>query len=166
VAPGDDLAALTAAQEFKGEMASRKKHSRTIAVIMIALALAVASVLLWQSRPGYEVKSGFTALEDAHQYRQTGFMAEVDGTVARILMDDKDDRRNQKFTIRLTNGQMVLVVHDQEAAGRVPVSVGDTVLVRGEYIWTETGGTLRHTQRDYSARRLHGWIDHRGERYD
>lgn len=146
-------------------MAASRKHTLTIAVIAIALAL-VALALLWQSRPGYEVKSGFTAVEDAHRYRQTGFMAEVEGTVARILMDDREDRRNQKFTIRLTNGQMLLVIHDQEVAGRVPVSVGDTVLVRGEYVWTETGGTLRHTQRDYSTQRLHGWIDHQGERYD
>lgn len=146
-------------------MAASKKHSRTLTVIVIALVLA-ALTLVWQSRPGYEVKSGFAALDEAHRYRQTGFMAEVDGTVARILMDDKEDPRNQKFTMRLTNGQMLLVTHDQEAAGRVPVSVGDPVLVRGEYVWTETGGTLRHTQRDYSTRRLHGWIDHRGERYD
>src|SRR5574339_597933 len=107
-------------------MAASRKHTLTIAVIAIALAL-VALALLWQSRPGYEVKSGFTAVEDAHRYRQTGFMAEVEGTVARILMDDREDRRNQKFTIRLTNGQMLLVIHDQEVAGRVPVSVGDTV---------------------------------------
>jgi hypothetical protein len=146
-------------------MAASKKHSRTFTVIVIALVLA-ALILVWQSRPGYEVKSGFTALDEAHRYRQTGFMAEVDGTVARILMDNKEESRQQKFTMRLSNGQMVLVTHDQEAAGRVPVAVGDPVLVRGEYVWTETGGTLRHTQRDYSTRRLHGWIDHRGERYD
>jgi hypothetical protein len=145
-------------------MAASRKHTRIIAVIAIALAL-VALALVWQSRPGYEVKSGFTALEDAHRYRQTGFMAEVDGTVARILIDDRRPR-NQKFLIRLTNGQMLLVIHDQEVARRVPLSVGDTVLVRGEYVWTETGGTLRHTQRDYSTQRLHGWIDHQGKRYD
>lgn len=147
-------------------MAASKKSSRVIGAIVIALVLLIALGLVWQSRPGYEVKSGFMALDEAHRYRQTGFMAEVDGTVARILMDDKEDRRNQKFTMRLGNGQMVLVIHDQETAGRVPLSVGDSVLVRGEYVWTETGGTLRHTRRDYSARRLHGWIDHRGERYD
>lgn len=146
-------------------MAASKKHSWAIGVITIALVL-IALALVWQSRPGYEVKSGFAALQDAYNYRQTGFMAEVEGTVARILMADKEDQRNQKFTIRLTNGQMLLVIHDQEVAGRVPVSVGDSVLVRGEYVWTETGGTLRYTQRDYSTRRLHGWIDHRGERYD
>jgi hypothetical protein len=146
-------------------MAAGRKQTWIIAVIAIALAL-VALALVWQSRPGYEVRSGFAAVQDAHLYRQTGFIAEVEGIVARILMDDREDRRNQKFTIRLTNGQMLLVIHDQEVAGRVPVSVGDTVLVRGEYVWTETGGTLRHTQRDYSTRRLHGWIDHRGERYD
>jgi hypothetical protein len=146
-------------------MAAGRKQTWIIAVIAIALAL-VALALVWQSRPGYEVRSGFAAVQDAHRHRQTGFMAEVEGIVARILMDDREDRRNQKFTIRLTNGQMLLVIHDQEAAGRVPLSVGDTVLVRGEYVWTEMGGTLRHTQRDYSTRRLHGWIDHQGERYD
>jgi Protein of unknown function (DUF3465) len=165
VASGHDLEALKQRRELQGDKMAGRKHSRIIGVIAIALVL-VALALLWHSRPGYEVRSGFTVIEDAYRYRQTGFMAEVDGTVARILMDDQEDQRNQKFTIRLTNGQMLLVIHDQEAAGRVPVSVGDRVLVRGEYVWTETGGTLRYTQHDYSPRRLHGWIDHNGERYD
>jgi hypothetical protein len=144
---------------------SRKKWLRWYLAAISVLAVLAAGAWWWQSRPGYEVEAGFATVEDAFRARQSGIMTEVTGTVARILLDDKDDLRNQKFIIRLPNDQSVLVVHDQKAGGRVPLSVGDTVLVRGEYMWTETGGTLRNTQRDFSQRRLHGWIDHEGNRY-
>ena len=136
------------------------------AIAIAVLAVLIGAALLWQSRPGYRIEPGFMTVQDAYRYHQTGMMAEVTGTVARILVDDKDDPRNQKFIIRMTNGQSLLVLHDQVSGDRVPVKVNDTVLVRGEYQWTETGGTLRFTQRDYSPRRMHGWIEHQGQRYD
>lgn len=144
---------------------SRKKKLGWYLAAIAVLAVLASGAWWWQSRPGYEVESGFAIVEHAFRVRQSGIMTEVTGTVVRILLDDKDDLRNQKFVIRLPNDQSVLVVHDQKAGGRVPVSVGDTVLVRGEYMWTETGGTFRNTQRDFSPRRLHGWIDHEGDRY-
>jgi len=144
---------------------ARKSRLRWYLAAITVLAVLAAGAWWWQARPGYEVEAGFAVVEDAFRSRQSSIMAEVTGTVARVLLDDKDDLRNQKFIIRLPNDQSVLVVHDQKAGRRVPVSVGDTVLVRGEYMWTETGGTLRNTQRDFSPRRLHGWIDHKGDRY-
>lgn len=146
-------------------MAARKRTFLYLAAIAVLAAL-IAAALLWQSRPGYEIEPGFTTVQDAYHAHQSGMMAEVTGTVARILLDDKDDLRNQKFIIRLTNGQVLLVIHDQVTSGRVPVSINDTVLVRGEYQWSETGGILQFTHRDYSTRRMHGWIEHQGERYE
>jgi hypothetical protein len=148
----------TGAQAGKGRL-------RWYLAAATVLAVLAGGAWWWQSRPGYEVEPGFATVEEAFRARQTGIMSEVTGTVVRIMMDDRDDLRNQKFLIRLPNDQSLLVVHDQKAGGRVPVSVGDSVLVRGEYVWTETGGTLRNTQRDFSPRRLHGWIDHEGIRY-
>lgn len=146
-------------------MAARKRTYHYVTAIAV-LTVMICGALLWQSRPGYRIEPGFKTVQDAYRYHQTGMMAEVTGTVARILVDDRDDTRNQKFIIRLGNGQSLLVLHDQVSSDRVPVKVDDTVLVRGEYQWTETGGTLRFTQRDYSPRRLHGWIEHQGQRYD
>lgn len=146
-------------------MATRKRSFPYLAAIAVVAAL-IAAALLWQSRPGYEIEPGFSTVQDAYRAHQSGMMAEVTGTVARILIDDKDDLRNQKFIIRLSNGQMLLVIHDQVASERVPVSVNDTVLVRGKYQWSETGGTLQFTRRDHSTRRMHGWIEHQGKRYD
>lgn len=146
-------------------MTARKKtYHYATAIVVLAVLIGVA--LWWQSRPGYRIEPGFMTVQDAYRYHQTGMMAEVTGTVARVLLDDKGDPRHQKFIIRMPNGQSLLVLHDQVSGDRVPVKVDDTVLVRGEYQWTETGGTLRFTQRDYSPRRMHGWIEHQGRRYD
>jgi hypothetical protein len=147
-------------------MAAKKKRTRLYLIAITVIAALIGVALLWQSRPGYQIVPGFMTVQDAYRYHQTGMMAEVTGTVARVLLGDKDDTRNQKFIIRLTNGQSLLVLHDQVSGDRVPVKVDDTVLVRGEYQWSETGGTLRFTQRDYSPRRMHGWIEHEGRRYD
>lgn len=147
-------------------MAAKKKRTRLYLTAITVIAALIGVALFWQSRPGYQIVPGFMTVQDAYRYHQTGMMAEVTGTVARILAVDKDDPRNQKFIMRLTNGQSLLVLHDQVSGDRVPIKVDDTVLVRGEYQWTETGGTLRFTQRDYSPRRMHGWIEHQGRRYD
>lgn len=147
-------------------MAAKKKRTRLYLIGIAVIAALIGVALLWQSRPGYQIVPGFMTVQDAYRYHQTGIMAEVTGTVARVLVADKEDTRNQKFIIRLTNGQSLLVLHDQVSGDRVPVKVDDTVLVRGEYQWSETGGTLRFTQRDYSPRRMHGWIEHQGRRYD
>lgn len=147
-------------------MSGRKKHSRKIALVFAGLGVAVVLVLIWQSRPGYHIEPGFNTVQDAYRYRQTGMMAEVTGTVARVLATDKEEPDFQKFVIRLQNGQSLLVVHNQKLGDRVPVAVNDTVLVRGEYQWSETGGILRYTERDYTPRRRHGWIEYRGKRYD
>jgi hypothetical protein len=144
----------------------KKRNSRKTMIVMAAVVVVIALVLVWQSRPGYHIEPGFNTVQDAYQYRQTGMMAEVSGIVARMLVDDRNEPDLQKFIIRLPNGQSLLVVHNQKIGERVPVAMNDTVLVRGEYQWTETGGTLKHTERDYTPHRRHGWIDHRGERYD
>lgn len=144
----------------------KKKFSHKTAIALGVFVVVVGLVLAWQSRPGYQIEPGFNTVHDAYRYRQTGMMAEVTGTVVRILLDEREEPDLQKFLIRLQNGQTLLVVHNQKIGERVPVAVNDTVLVRGEYQWTETGGTLRFTQRDYSPRRMHGWIEHQGQRYD
>ena len=147
---------------------SKKKHFlRFIVVSAGIVALILAAAWYWQSQPGtgYTVELGFAPLEHALHDRHSGFMSEVSGTVVRVVVDDKSEPRVQKFYVRLENGQTVMVIHDQQAAGRVPVSVNDQVTVRGEYTWSETGGTLHKTHKDLSPKRRHGFVEHEGERY-
>jgi hypothetical protein len=148
-------------------MVRKKRSFRWVAIVLGAVVVLVGAGWYWQSQPGsgYTVEMGFPPLEQAYHEGQSGFMSEVSGTVVRILVDEKSDTGNQQFFIRLENGQTLLVVHDQEAAGRVPVSIDDRVTVRGEYTWSETGGILKNTVRDLSPRRRHGFIEHKDKRY-
>lgn len=146
--------------------ARKRKHvSRTISLIAVAAA-AAALYFVWQSRPGYTIEPGFQVVQEAYQYRQTGMMVEVTGSVVRLLRPAPEEPDVQKFIIRLPNGQSIVVVHHAAPDNRVPVNVNDTVLVRGQYVWTETGGTIRNTSRDLSTQRRHGWIEFAGERYN
>jgi len=81
-------------------------------------------------------------------------------------MDDMQVAREQKFDMRAINGQALLVSHDLSKSEQVPVAVGDKVQVRGEYRWSEPGGMLVWTTRDKGPDPRHGWIEHKGDRYD
>ncbi len=89
------------------------------------------------------------------------------GVVTKILRDDDDPDggRHQKFLIRSPSGVSVLVAHNIDIADRVPLSKGDAVSFRGEYVWTEKGGTLHWTHRPKYGNRQGGWIEHAGKRY-
>ena len=63
---------------------------------------------------GGPVRAAFAA-------RRSGLWLETDGTVLRILPDDKDGSRHQRMILD-TGGITVLVAHNIDLAGRVPVS--------------------------------------------
>ena len=148
-------------------MIKRKLSPALLFAAIVGIAAVLGVGYYWRSQPGagYEVEPGFATLEHAFFDHRSEFMTEVSSTVARIMLDDRSDPRSQKFVIRLENGQSVLIVHDQVAAKRVPVAIGDTVSVRGLYRWSETGGTVLFTEMDPSPRRRHGWVEFDGKRY-
>ena len=85
------------------------------------------------------------------------------GSVARILADDNDGSRHQRFILRLKSGQTILVAHNIDLAPRVDnLKVGDTVQFNGEYIWNEKGGLVHWTHHDPAGRHVGGWLKHNG----
>ena len=130
------------------------------------LAVFLGAYLVWHSRPGYEIEPGFLTVERAYLAHRSGIMAEVTGRVVRILRDDRVGVHRQRFMLRLPNGQTLMVIHNVEASDRVPVRLDDPVLVRGQYEWDESGGVLHWTQSDPTPHRRHGWIEHKGRKYD
>jgi hypothetical protein len=89
---------------------------------------------------------------------------EATGVVARRLPDDIEGSRHQRFVLRVGR-QTVLVAHNLDLAPRIPLSVGDTVRLRGEYEWNPEGGVIHWTHRDPAGRHPPGWIRVRGEVY-
>jgi len=63
---------------------------------------------------------------------------EGEGTVIRVLSDDLNGQRHQRFIVQLASGQSLLVTHNIDIAPRIPgLKVGDSVHFNGEYVWNE-----------------------------
>ncbi len=87
------------------------------------------------------------------------------GRVARLLADDNEGSRHQRFLVDLPGDVTVLVAHNIDLADRVPLRVGDTVIIKGEYEYTLKGGTLHWTHHDPKGWHEDGYVEHRGKRY-
>jgi len=108
-------------------------------------AVMLAAAALW--RLGADHPDGAGAAQRAFDHQVSGVVITVPGRVERILDDDVRPPRHQRFIIRSTRGQTLLVAHNLELAPRVPLKLGDRVTVRGEYEWNAEGGVLHNTHR-------------------
>lgn len=112
---------------------------------------------------------GAAQLAEAQQRHSKQVELEIEGVVAKVLPDDRQGLRHQRFIVRLANGQTLLVAHNIDEAPRVAgLQAGDQVRVHGEYIWNAKGGLLHWTHRDRSGRSGRhpaGWIKRAGQTY-
>jgi hypothetical protein len=102
---------------------------------------------------------------EAFEGRRSGVWLRARGEVSRILRDDLEGGRHQRFILRLPDGLTVLVSHNIDLAPRVPAGRGDAVEVFGRYEWNKRGGVIHWTHRDPGGRGREGWIRHKGVTY-
>ena len=106
------------------------------------------------------------ALRGAVESRLSDVQLEATGIVVKMLSDDNDGSRHQRFIISAGSGQTVLVAHNIDLAPRVAgLTEGDQVTIYGEYEWNPKGGVLHWTHHDPAGRHVGGWIKHRGKTY-
>ncbi|EGQ9284048.1 DUF3465 domain-containing protein [Vibrio vulnificus] len=106
-------------------------------------------------------------LQQAYQSQQSDLQVQGFGQVVKVLPDDNDGSRHQKFILKLNSGQTLLVAHNIDLAPRIPnLKVGDSVEFYGEYEWNKKGGVLHWTHKDPQNRHAHGWLKHNGQVYE
>jgi hypothetical protein len=160
----------------------RKSILLTVRVVCFSAVLIAAAMLEYRVRSAlddpaaYPVPAETTAIaaaapetvgeiEAAYSERRSGFTTETSGTVAKILPDDREGSRHQRFVLRLPSGHSVLIAHNIDLAERVPLARGERVRFRGQYEWNDLGGVVHWTHHDPEGRHDEGWIEYRGERY-
>ena len=109
--------------------------------------------------------NGTAALLEAVREHARDRLVTVRAPVARMLSDDREGSPHQRFLIRVGDSVTVLIAHNIELAARVPLAVGDTVIVSGEYEWTPKGGTIHWTHLDPARHHTAGYIERDGRRY-
>ena len=127
---------------------------------MLAVVLAAACGLPPAERDTDDV------IARAYETRATNLQVHGTGVVLRILRDDNEGSRHQRFILQLAEGRTLLIVHNIDVAPRVPVEEGDEVSFNGEYEWNEQGGVLHWTHRADRRDHVDGWLEHNGRRYD
>lgn len=102
----------------------------------------------------------------AFDNRANNLPVEGRGAVRRVLPDDNDGSRHQRFILELGSGQTLLIAHNIDVAPRVPgLRTGDEVEFSGEYEWSQQGGVIHWTHHDPDGRRPGGWLRHKGQTY-
>jgi len=88
------------------------------------------------------------------------------GRVLRLLSDDNEGFRHQRFILEQDSGRTLLVAHNIDIAPRVEdLYDGAPLTIYGEYAWNDLGGLIHWTHKDPLKEHEDGWIEFKGERY-
>jgi cold shock CspA family protein len=98
----------------------------------LLILLVLASLYLWFSgvSPNQSLMSSTSAVDETnlntYQAPQSGSQMGGEGVVVRVLVDDNDGSRHQRFILRLASGQTLLIAHNIDIANRIEaLSSGD-----------------------------------------
>ena len=105
-------------------------------------------------------------IERAFKDHQSNIIVTGRGQIVRLLSDDLQGTRHQRFIIKLASGHTLLISHNIDLAPGVSgLQKGELVDFRGEYEWNNKGGVVHWTHRDANGRHEDGWLEYRGKRY-
>jgi hypothetical protein len=144
---------------------------------LLVLAAVIAAVLLWQRQPDNaappaDSSAGVESARDdaiasAFEERQSGVQVIGTGTVSRILADDDDGSRHQRFILELASSRTLLISHNIDLAPRIEtLREGDSVSFNGVYEWNDRGGLVHWTHHDPQGEHEPGWLRHDGRVYE
>jgi hypothetical protein len=105
----------------------------------------------------------------ASAYRNHQSLVEVcgHGVIAKVLRDDTEGARHQRFIVRLPSGQTLLIAYNYDLAPRIDgLRAGSPIEFAGEYEWNAQGGVVHWTHRDPAGRHPPGWIRYGGRLYE
>lgn len=126
-------------------------------MVLLALALNIATALAGESDEQLAV---------AFANQQRNLQIQGEGLVSAMLPDDTTGSQHQRFILRLTSGQSLLIAHNIDLAPRIAdLNIGDRVEFYGEYAWNPEGGVVHWTHHDPDGRHAAGWLRHNGKLY-
>ncbi|PSJ79495.1 DUF3465 domain-containing protein [Neisseria iguanae] len=121
-----------------------------------------------RQRSGTHPSSGNAeaVLQRAFEEQRNNLQIEGEGVVKKTLPDDNKGSRHQRFILKLSGGQTLLVAHNIDLADKIKgLKKGDTVRFYGVYEWSAQGGVIHWTHHDPQGRHIDGWLKHNGKIY-
>ena len=114
----------------------------------------------------HELSTSDKALKNAFDNKISDLQVGGSGKVIKILPDDNKGSRHQRFIIKLSSNQTLLIAHNIDLAPKINnLKVGDHINFYGEYEWNSNGGVVHWTHHDPNDRHEGGWLNHGGRLY-
>lgn len=143
---------------------------KKIAILLIVIVASIVGFL--ENNPDFipsyteQNTTSDQVLANAFENQKNNLQVRGTGTVLRTLADDTRGSQHQKFILKLSSGQKLLISHNIDLAPRLnSLRKGDTVNFYGEYEWNAKGGVVHWTHLDPGGRHVDGWLKHNGTKY-
>ena len=142
----------------------RRKHARQLASLLIVAAIAVYQYFKSSAPEQTPSKPEQGSSQQTSSQWLPGRWVETQGRVSRLLSNDDEGSRHQRFVITLPDKRTILVAHNIDLAPPVPVRINQPVTLKGRYETNSRGGVTHWTHHDPQGG-AGGWIEYRGKRY-
>ncbi|MBT8085140.1 MAG: DUF3465 domain-containing protein [Woeseia sp.] len=138
---------------------------KVISIILILLGAWLGQDWLTESGRALDSQPSVVQSTPASSFA-SGAQVSGEGVVQRILADDNDGSRHQRFILELTPGRTVLIAHNIDLAPRIDsLRTGDKVAFYGQFEENDRGGVIHWTHHDPQGFHEHGWLKHEGRTY-
>lgn len=143
----------------------------SLKIFRLLLVIAIIVWLAWDNfapdaQFDFPTVSRDSSLQEAISARQSDVQVQSHGRVVRVLPDDNEGSRHQRFILEVGRGQTILIAHNIDLAPRIDkLREGDEVAFKGEYEWNDRGGVVHWTHHDPQGRHLGGWLKRAGRTY-
>ncbi len=140
--------------------------------LAIIITLAISLYGYFQANPSFSKTQGeqqlsnSDSLSNAFKQRKSDIQVKGSGVVVHVLADDTKGSKHQKFLLKVSVNQTILIAHNIDLAPRInSIRKGDKIEFYGEYEWNEKGGVVHWTHLAPRGRHIDGWLKHNGKIY-
>lgn len=139
------------------------KNRKQRIIIVLLVIFTLASYYTGQDENNQQATPN-TEISSAYKNQQSDIQVKAAGKVIKILADDNEGSRHQRFIVKVEKNLTILIAHNIDLAQRAEISAGDTVAFSGEYEWNKKGGVVHWTHHDPRGKHQDGWIEVNGKR--
>lgn len=105
-------------------------------------------------------------IDKAYANKQSNIQVQGVGKVIKVLSDDNNGSRHQRFILKLSSNSTILIAHNIDLAPRIEnLKIDDSIEFYGEYEWNKQGGVIHWTHHDPRGKHKDGWLKHNGKIY-
>lgn len=144
----------------------KKSPLKQLPIILLILLVLATVEYFRKSSPDETQDSSGSQVEMAFKNRQSDVQVRGGGKIVKLLADDLQGSRHQKFIVRINDSLTILMAHNIDLAPRIDnIKRGEDILFYGEYEYNKKGGVVHWTHHDPGNRHIDGWLKYKGEIY-